>query len=608
MYRGLLLRVAISGWMLLVSCAWAPARTAPPETLLSEKSVLYVRFDGLAPHAKSYAATALADVLAGDAGRFTAYLSDMLTTNAGKSAMKDSLLDGLEPQPLLDLQQALTEMPALVEGLRQNGFAAGVEITDVFSQHVQATIVFPEMGTADRYETILAALRMVASLNQLTTTKRPIGDREVVSIAGLGDIQVACWREGEHAVVSIGHEAPEYTIERFSQTARRNLTDHPLFQEVSGFHDYETVVRGFADLQGLVQQVSKLVAPLPMYLEALGLTNVRHAALYVGFDGRRQRSTFELAVPGDRKGLLRSLRKPNGVDLARLPPLPAEASLVSAWHLDATEGYDGFHEAVDAVGKLLGGNIVADAVRDFERQVHEHLGLDLRQELLALLGPTVVLYSAPAEGIAMSGVSLAIEVPDGARVRKTLDVLASVLVDELGDDARFEDHDYEGVRVTKLRAGRNTPFLPSFAVHRGWLVISLNPQPVHAFVLRSEGKLPGWKPHPLVAEARALAARGNTQAKFLITTQVDPRPGIDFILSTMPMIGALIESSESSATFDATLVPVAASICQWIEPGVSVTVDDGRTLRMETFESLPLSTIFGPVDFHLMAFVFGLRF
>jgi hypothetical protein len=126
-------------------------------------------------------------------------------------------------------------------------------------------------------------------------------------------------------------------------------------------------------------------------------------------------------------------------------------------------------------------------------------------------------------------------------------------------------------------------FVPSFAIHRGRVIVGLYPQTVRGYLLRATGKVPAWKPTPLVGEALTAAQKAKAKVVGVIVT--DPRPTLRQLCSLGPLLGSLADSS-SPGSFDVGRIPHAQVITEPLYPNVTLLTDDGQMLRLDTRASL----------------------
>ncbi len=143
---------------------------------------------------------------------------------------------------------------------------------------------------------------------------------------------------------------------------------------------------------------------------------------------------------------------------------------------------------------------------------------------------------------------------------------------------------YRDVEVREVIVRQQGFFLvPTYAIHKGWLVISLFPQPVHGYILRANGEMGAWKPSP------AVQANFDKMGKeFISVSYSDPRPALKTLWSVAPMIGGLVNSLSPELNFEVGSLPNAQESTRHLFPNVAVTVDDGKVIRTDSRASLML--------------------
>jgi hypothetical protein len=129
-------------------------------------------------------------------------------------------------------------------------------------------------------------------------------------------------------------------------------------------------------------------------------------------------------------------------------------------------------------------------------------------------------------------------------------------------------------------------FVPSYVIYKDWLVIAPFPQQVQGFILRARGDLEAWKPSERVQKSLAELPK-----EFISISYDDPRPTVKEVLSIAPLIAGTANSFTPDSKFEVGSLPNAQEATEHLFPNVSVTSDDGKTLRLETRASLAL-----PVD------------
>src|SRR5207253_4140567 len=95
------------------------------------------------------------------------------------------------------------------------------------------------------------------------------------------------------------------------------------------------------------------------------------------------------------------------------------------------------------------------------------------------------LYSSPSEGLISFGQVFAVEVKDEERVLQALD---QIMQTQAGGAVRLRKRTIGDGEVREIYVRKGGFFFtPTYAVYKGWLVASLFPQPVQAFVQRAGG-------------------------------------------------------------------------------------------------------------------------
>ena len=113
--------------------------------------------------------------------------------------------------------------------------------------------------------------------------------------------------------------------------------------------------------------------------------------------------------------------------------------------------------------------------------------------------------------------------------------------------------------------------------------VLLFPQQVQGYILRAKGDLAAWKP-----DARVRKSLEELPKEFISVSFSDPRPSVKEILSIAPLIGGTVNSFTPDSKFEVGSLPNAQEATQHLFPNVSVSTDDGTTLRLETRASLQL--------------------
>jgi len=596
---------ALIAMLALLPANQTAAADVAPETLLAKESVAYLRYDGLATHRAAYEKTVFAGMLRDEFQPLVDEVSRLIFDAFGPQVLSERLLEGVPPAELIRLQSALKQVPRFVAQLKEHGFVLGVEVIEPLKGRFQVTVVFPGTPKTDPAAT-LAAFRLFGHLMEAKVVDVKIGSRIVVSMSSATPATLNCWKEGPHAVVTIGTEPPQRTIDLL-EGRRASLTANPLFREVSGFRRYETWLRGFADVDAVGAIVRKAVPPAGAIISQLGLDGLRNVAFHLGFEGKLQRSTILVGTKGKRQGLLRVLTSPTTLDLKTLPAIAPDAVSVLA----GTADFPAIFEEGRRVIRMAAVGFNPAAGEEFDKQYkafEKSLGVDLKKDVIGALGSRYVLYSSPTEGALLLGTTLAVEVKDAAKLKQSLEAVVRSLSTGLGLDLSVKKRTYRGaeLHVVDIGFGQGDffPFSPTFAIHKGWLVVALYPQPVRGFVYRSGGRAAAFRPPALLARAlketlepAAGAATSKKPPRLIGVGVSDPQYALKQVIAYAPLFVSFLRSAgESLKDFDVSTIPNGQAATERLTKNVTVTVDDGNAVRIEGYASLPFPTQLSGLD------------
>jgi hypothetical protein len=581
----------------LLAAPTARAQEAPPEQLLPAATQFYLRWDGIAAHKDAYAKTALGKMMAGDTGVFITNVFNQIQDGLGSLLTVEQLLRGEAPEKLAERQADAAEASKLLGILAQNGFILGIEVRSLEPfPSVQATLILPNAGANPK--PVIGALRLAVSLARGKVKEEKMGERTVYSLSQ-GPVHLTWWAEGKHVVVSFGTDTPEQIVKSTTSTDRVALTKSPLFQRVSGFKGFETSARAFVDVAALVKLGGARNKEVAKLLDELGLNSVKSAVFYSGFEGEAERGLMEIEAPGPRKGVL-SMLASKPFTFADVPPMPPDVVSWSMTNFELAKFYDVGFQAAEQIAGIIAPDEVKE-IKELTKKINDALGIDLRKDLLEGLGGQIVFYNTPSEGPLSLGQVVMIKVKDEAKVRAAIDGMVKGISKTSGQEIGLKKRTYRGVEVRELKIKeQGFFFVPTYAIHKGWLVISPFPQPVHGYILRANGEMEAWKP-----SAKVQAHLDKMGKEFISISYSDPTPALKTLWSIAPMIGGLVNSFSPEIGFEVGSLPNAQEATRHLFPNVSVTVDDGKMIRTESRASLMLPIDISGVDTYAIVLVFG---
>ncbi len=548
------------------SVAWAQLGS---EKYLPAGSQLYFRWDGFDGHRADFDKTACGKLLKGDTGKFLAGLG----TYVGQQI--DGVVGAFDPQAA----QVVKDVGKIIEGVGKNGIVLGVELKSIKPPDVQATLLLPKSGDGP----LLPLVKKAFDMSGMDVKETKVGKRTVFHVEPEKDLHIGWWNEAGDAVLVIGTNSPV----KIAKGSVKTLAGNARYKEVAGFKEFPTWCRGYLDFAGLTKVVKTISPDVSKLIDELGLDGIRSLTFYSGFDGPAERGLVELSTPGPRKGLLK-LASQKTVKLADLPPLPTDLTSFSISSIDLAGMYDVLVPTVEAAVKIFAPN-EADKVKEFIKQAEGIVGVKFRDDLLASLGDTMVNYNSPGDGPLGLGAVTMITVKDAKKLRASLEGVVKGLNNLPGVNVALKKKIYREVELLEVHIGGPFNFtVPTFAIHKGWLIVSNYPQPVKGHILRDAGELPAYDVQKKLGKYLAPFPK-----EFVSLSMSDPRPTVKFLLSLTPTAMTLLNGVTSqflpaAPQFDVTLIPHAQEVTRHLFPNISVTTDDGKKVRLESRSSLGL--------------------
>jgi hypothetical protein len=622
--RTLCVFLLLAGLSSSAPAAAPPARERDPDTLLPATTQVYVHWDGHEAHRDAYRRSALGQVLAGEMGRSVRAVWGRYADDLKVRAVGHKLLEGVSLAELRRRDELVRSALALPPVLARSGFIAGFEArvippaSALFGRirkmvkgeagavesvlpHVQFTAVFPGAGNHPpvvKFLDTLAAFEKKGALERVTLA----GRRCHVVKAGATDLGWAWWLEGKHLVVvgSLGDPVPG--VSRVI-SAGAGVTGHRLYKALRQSRPFVTTTSyGFIDagsITGNLRMIPFIPSMTLAAIEDAGLLDIEALRFWEGFEGDASRAAWEVDFNARQRGISRFLVK-KSIHLKELPGLPADAYRWTVARTNVSAVYDLFLTisasfSPDAPPPSLFGasKAFAEAKKQVNRELEDALGVKL-DELFGSLGDTFVTHCSPSDGLSTLGQVVAISVKDERVLLRTLDPLMRKLASQAGERVHFRKRTFHGVTIREIAAPGMSPVSFACAIHKGWLVLALNQQPIHGFILRSSGKLPAWK-----ADERTARALARIPADAGLIQVVDPRPTVTVLLSAAPVgvsvlsAGLFRPDDSIRRLIDSGDLPHAEAVTRNLFPNVSWTSFDGKTFRIESRESLwlPLQEI-----------------
>ena len=618
----------------------SPASDTAPERLLPPTTQFFVRWDGTTAHNEAYKKSIWGPVMAGPTGDSVRALVAMGPKLLGASVLADPLLDGKSPAELKTNLVDLKSAEKFIELIADKGVIVAGEVREpaptikgvggaltgllggklpsaaAILPDAQVIVIVPDVG--DKAEVLYGSIRLLMRKgeNQVEpfAANGRKGFRFVVPQEGAPPFPVhsAWWAEGKHFVFYTGTRPVETVMtEMTANAAKGGVTGHPLFQRALKTGEFETITRGFVDTGKVIGLAKSLAGPfvpgLKERLDGIGIGGLKAIVFTSGFDGKESRAVYEFDVPGERKGLAKALKNaPLGA--TDLPPMPPDVSRFSALRLDPASTYDaglGLIEfltmneefGVEDEVKKKGQVDVIKARKDFmAREVDKFLGISMKDDLLPHLGDKFVVYQSPTEGLSVFGTVICVSCKDPAKVRAATDRIQRALEAIANSPIKVRKKMVKGVEVREFYARGFGVVTPTYAIVGEWLVVAAHPQAVQGMIFRAKGDLEQWKPDAETAKRLAKMPQDGCGLQFC-----NPKSTVQnlccvgpLLVSTLGLQNQFRENNETDFDpIDVGIVPNGHELSRHLFPNLTVTRDDGKTIRVEVNESfsLPLEVL-----------------
>ncbi len=577
------LGIVALGW----SLSWGQARATAikPAELLPAGTVLYATAEGDLLHQAAWEQTA-----------------------AYEAFRKSGLLDSLSRLMTSVIEQVPDERAKTVatigQFLSEHGASVAVALPEGEGPPLPyAVIVAHDAGP---HAGVLNELAESFGLGAEIKTEK-IGKRSITKglIPETPGIEIGWWAEGNHLVIAVGLNAVASAV-AVAEGKSPNFASTTHAKQLAAKVDFDRTAIGWMNFAAIQTRIGGIPIPagedqtVGQVLKTMGLSSIRTVLVQSGYKGRSLWSTMDIDAPGPRTGLL-GLSGQSTMTLADLPPMPVENVGFAAQSLSLANAYDEVLTVVRNVAKL-GPPGASEELESHLEQMPEFLGCNLRDDLLATLGPVQCVYSDLNQAMFGADYGLAVQVKDAAKLRATL----GKLIDRAGDQippqffsvVRRQKH---GRELITLQIGGGG-FNPTLVVDDKWLGLGSSSQTAESFAMRLNGDLPSWKPN-----AETTAALAAVPKQFAAVSVAHPRQTIRGLVAAAPFLIGLAETGVNQASQFGALPPIklpktaielppAELVVQPLFPNVSWAVVDQTGFHWTTRSSAPAIPLVSGAD------------
>ncbi|WP_083712634.1 DUF1559 domain-containing protein [Paludisphaera borealis] len=372
---------------------------------------------------------------------------------------------------------------------------------------------------------------------------------------------------------------------------------------------YEPVALGFFDITA---------APaLPPKAVKLGLDGAKAVEFQWGFQAEALTTVLRLVAPSPRRGALKLIDQPT-FDVGSLPPIPAGLTGFNLFSIDPLKTYD---QVVALVKENAPENI--KEFETFEARVRDRIGLDLRGDVLKLLGPQLAIYLLPVElpqvnlpdpriatFFAYGGLVVSARTTDEAALGAKLEGVVKIINQAVAEQAkgvpkppRFVREDGAGVEYVMDLSEIGPPgllgaaFSPTITLAKGQLMVAASRDAARKAVAAAGAGPDGrWKPTEAFIPLAERLPRG-----MVMLSVSDIRETLPAIIESLPQLVPMLNAQISQASranggpavainIDPAKVPPADQLRALLFPASFALAVDDQGIFFVQRESLPSVT------------------
>ena len=557
--------------------------------------VLYLEFQGLAAHRDAWEATALHDLMT------NTKLGTLIETVVGQFAA------AVRADAGADAANAPTdaEIKLLAGRLADDGFALAI----VGGPTNSSTIMAFRGMARDDVKPVVEKLLTPPEGRESESVE--VGGRTLRKVGSPSGVPTFSWNEGEDLIVATPSASVEIEpIVNAIASGEGTAADDPTRQELAKAEGgFQPILLGFFDTAKVMD--SRGENQEEESLHALGFDGLNRVDFRWGFDGKALVTIARMKAPAPRRGMLALLDGPT-IKKADLPAVPASATGFTAMALDP----DAIYEKVRAIASESPDGV--GGFEELENGFRQQFGVDLRRDLLARIGPEMVIYQAATGGVApnpggmmmnpFGGLTLAAE----ARETKALADSLAKLVRAIGPmiAQAGAQNGQPGPMLSASPDGRTftlvlpprmfpvpLPIRPTLTVGDNRIALALDDASAKAAVGRESG---GWAPKGEFAETFE-----HVPAEMVLLNVSDPRETLPGLIASLPQfsfaINAAINQARAASAQAAgrpapsgpilnvtpAMVPTAEEVRSRLFPATTALTADDDGLTLTTRESFP---------------------
>jgi hypothetical protein len=320
----------------------------------------------------------------------------------------------------------------------------------------------------------------------------------------------------------------------------------------------------YLNVKRIVQQFAPMGGPRARtIIDAAGLGNVTSLEAVSGLDGDGTMNRMLVGIEGEPAGLL-SLANGKPLTAQDLSPIPRDANLAVAKRFDLARTMDVVMAMVDKINPQA-----AEEVNQHLKKLDEHLGIDLRNDVIASLGDVWCAYNSSGEGgLILTGLTAVVKVKDYDRLSAAhakLLLRAQAAFGQTAPPRARIDHLRFANQDVYFLSANDFPFAPAWCLTHDELIVATFPQQIKACLSRS-------------GSFRSLATTRTVTNVFASGEQplslfyFSPRPVLNYLypIICMGVQMASKEMARNGIDLNVSIIPSAPAIYRHVRPSVTV--------------------------------------
>jgi len=401
--------------------------------------------------------------------------------------------------------------------------------------------------------------------------------------------------------VATGPETPKRLIELTPEKSLK--TDKKFAAAMKAVSGENVQVACYLDIDGLLKAVEALTPPRGMaqvkrIIAAVGIDKVQALAGTIRVIDRGMYTKTKLFTPAPHRGVLLAMAGKPLTD-ADLAGLPADSLIAGAVNLSPKDAWDQLRESARKIDPNAEKKIVAELDK-----VGKKMEVSIVEDVLANLGDTWLLASAPSLGGVLTGTVLSVEVKDEAKLKAAAAKITAFVKDRL-PPAAMPPRQRRGPIIEALRAGRTEinyvsfagmrpiiPLSPAWTLYKKRFYLAGWPQVIQA-AIAGNGRQPLTK-DPAFRKARAKIT-GKASALFYCNVPAVVRHAYPFILAGWTAAASQV-ARELNTPISPAWLPSLPKMEKYLWPQISAVSADADGIVFESYGSLPgVGLVAGPM-------------